>query len=56
MQEWILMDLSITEIKANVEELLERVSAGEEITVTRYGRPLARLIPAEPKTTKEEAQ
>jgi prevent-host-death family protein len=33
--------------------LLERVSAGEEIIITRQGRPVARLVPACPISTPE---
>ncbi len=29
-----------------LSELLARVDAGEEIFVTRYGKPVARLVPA----------
>lgn len=34
------------EAKVHLGELLERVSHGEEITITRYGLPIARLVPA----------
>ena len=34
--------------KTHFSELLERVSKGEEITITRHGSPVARLIPAGP--------
>jgi prevent-host-death family protein len=36
---------SITEAKAQFSKLLRRVRAGEEITITKYGVPVARLVP-----------
>jgi prevent-host-death family protein len=33
------------EAKTHLSALLERVSRGEEITITRNGKPLARLVP-----------
>jgi prevent-host-death family protein len=34
------------EAKTKFSELLERVSRGEEITITRHEKPVARLVPA----------
>ncbi|MBI4864542.1 MAG: type II toxin-antitoxin system Phd/YefM family antitoxin [Candidatus Riflebacteria bacterium] len=34
--------------KTHFSELLERVARGEEITITRHGSPVARLVPARP--------
>ncbi len=34
------------EAKTHLSELLQRVERGEEITITRHGRPVARLVPA----------
>jgi len=42
------------EAKTRLAELLEKVEAGEEITITRHGTPVARLVPAKKKTTPEE--
>jgi prevent-host-death family protein len=36
-----------TEAKAKFSELLDRVGRGEEIVITRAGKPAARLVPAE---------
>jgi prevent-host-death family protein len=33
------------EAKARFGDLLDRVAAGEEVVITRYGKPVARLIP-----------
>jgi prevent-host-death family protein len=32
--------------KTHLSELLERVARGEEITITKHDRPVARLVPA----------
>lgn len=37
------MKVSVTEAKAKLSELLRRVEAGEEVTITRRGRPVATL-------------
>lgn len=33
------------EAKTHLPELLDRVARGEEIRITRHGRPVARLVP-----------
>ena len=35
------------EAKTHLPRLLERVSRGESLTITRHGRPVARLVPVE---------
>ncbi len=37
---------NVAEAKAHLSELLERVAEGEEILLTRRGKPIARLVPA----------
>lgn len=37
------MQIAIAEAKAQLADLIRRVEAGEEIELTRYGRPVARL-------------
>jgi prevent-host-death family protein len=34
------------EAKTHLSALLERVAGGEEIVITRHGKPIARLVPA----------
>ncbi len=44
------------EAKTHLSELLDRVSRGERITITRYGQPVAVLTPPDPRAgggTKE---
>lgn len=42
------MDISVTEAKAQLTELVRRAEAGEEIVLTRHGKPAARIVPAAP--------
>ncbi len=42
------------EAKTHFSELLERVVAGEQITITRHGVPVARLVPAHPIASEDE--
>ncbi len=39
-------NLSVDEQDTSLADLLDRVERGEEITVSRHGRPIARLVPA----------
>jgi prevent-host-death family protein len=38
--------VTATDAKARILRLLDDVAAGEEIEITRHGRPVARLVPA----------
>jgi prevent-host-death family protein len=38
--------------KTHLPQLLDRVEGGETITITRYGKPVAKLIPAAGETAK----
>jgi prevent-host-death family protein len=37
--------VNIYEAKTHLSQLLARVEHGEEITISRHGRPVARLVP-----------
>ncbi len=41
------MNHSIVEAKNNLSALIDRAAAGEEVTITRHGRPVVRLVPVE---------
>jgi prevent-host-death family protein len=41
------------EAKTHLTRLLERVAAGEQITITRHGTPIARLVPVKPTGSRE---
>ena len=38
--------LTATEAKARILALLDEVAAGDEVEITKYGRTVARLVPA----------
>jgi len=40
--------------KAHFSELLERVEGGEEVTITRHGSPVAKLVPVTRLATRQE--
>lgn len=42
------MDIGVYQAKTHLPELLTKVAHGEQITITRHGRAVARLVPAEP--------
>ena len=44
------------EAETHFSELLEKVQAGEEITITKHGQPVARLVPIKKQTTPAERQ
>ena len=44
------MRIAIAEAKAQFAELIRRAEAGEEIELTRYGRPVARLTASPART------
>jgi prevent-host-death family protein len=42
------------EAKTHLSRLLDKVEAGEEVTITRHGEPVAKLVPVKPARTKKE--
>ena len=40
--------------KTHFSELLEKVEAGEEITITKHSAPVAKLVPIKKEGTREE--
>ena len=40
------MHINIYAAKTHLSRLIDQVNAGEEIVITRHGRPVARLVPA----------
>ena len=40
--------VNVHEAKTHLSRLLVRVAAGEEITIAKAGRPIARLVPLAP--------
>ena len=44
------------EAKNTLGTLLDRVERGEEIVITRHGKPIAKLVPNEIRIDREQAQ
>ena len=45
------MDMSITEAKARLTDLVRRAEAGEDVVLTRHGQPAVRLVAVRRKAT-----
>ena len=41
------MEVGAYEAKTHFSRLLERVARGESVTITRHGKPVAKLVPAD---------
>jgi prevent-host-death family protein len=46
------MEINIHQAKTHLSRLLQRVAAGEEVTIARSGVPVARLVAVEPEKKK----
>jgi prevent-host-death family protein len=46
------VDVSIAEAKNRLPELIRLVEEGEEVIITRYGKPVAQITPAPPERRK----
>ena len=44
------------EAKTHFSGLLERAAGGEEITITRRGEEVAKLVPAKPRRSRDEVR
>ena len=40
--------IALAEAKAHLSQVLDRVEAGEELVITRRGKPVARVVPVQP--------
>lgn len=47
-------NISVAEAKARLSELLDRVERGEELVITRRGKPVARITPERPAATSPD--
>ena len=45
--------VNVHEAKTHLSRLLAEVERGHEVTIARAGRPVARLVPAEPPLRRE---
>ena len=46
------MEVNIHEAKTHFSKLLRRVAAGEEVTISRAGKPIAKVVPINPKARR----
>ena len=44
------------EAKTHLAQLLERVAEGEEFTITKHGKPIARLVPLQATSPKPDVR
>lgn len=47
-----MAEVNVHEAKTHLSRLLLRVAAGEEIVIARAGKPVAKLVPIEPKSRR----
>ncbi|KGD91972.1 type II toxin-antitoxin system prevent-host-death family antitoxin [Rhizobium sp. YS-1r] len=48
------MEISVSEAKASLTELLHRAESGEDVVLTRRGHRIARIVPIKPSLTREQ--
>lgn len=51
-----MSEVGAFEAKNSLSSLLDRVEQGEEIVITRHGRPVAKLIPTNGGVDRSQAQ
>jgi prevent-host-death family protein len=51
-----MAEVGAFEAKNTLSALLDQVEKGVEVTITRRGRPVARLVPAEPGVDRARAR
>jgi prevent-host-death family protein len=49
----MLMEVNVYAAKTHLSRLIDQVNAGEEVVITRHGRPVARLVPAGDKPKRK---
>ena len=48
-----MVTVTLVEAKAHLSELLDKVEAGETVTITRHGTAVAKLVPVKPEHEPE---
>jgi len=51
-----MKEIGAFEAKDTLSALLDLVEAGEEVIITRHGKPVARLVPPHKAFSREEAR
>ncbi len=47
------MDVPVSDAKARLTDLVKRAEAGKEVVLTRFGRPVVKLVAARPEVTMQ---
>lgn len=50
------MDIGIYEAKSRLSQLVEKAEAGEEVVLTRRGRPVAKIVNVAPARKRDRAR
>lgn len=50
MKKFVREAVGLDEAKTRLSALVDRAAAGEEIVITKFGQPMARLVPMERRT------
>lgn len=45
------MEVSVSDAKARITDLVKRAEDGEEVVLTRFGKAVAKIVPVAPRTT-----
>jgi prevent-host-death family protein len=45
------LEISVSDAKAQITDLVRRAEAGEEVVLTRFGKAVAKLVPIAPRTS-----
>ena len=48
------MQVSVSDAKGQLTELVRRAEAGADIVLTRHGKPVARIVPLSKRPTQQE--
>ena len=51
-----MREIGAFEAKNRLGQLLDWVEQGEEVTITRRGKPVARLVPSRPGASRDDAR
>jgi prevent-host-death family protein len=52
----MMIQIGTFEAKNKLSELLDRAERGEEVVITRRGKPVAKLVPVEDRRDREKAR
>lgn len=50
------MSMSIAEAKSQFSAVIERAAAGEEVTITKHGKPVAKVVPVRNERDRAKAR